>query len=302
MIAHFYLLAESFCNNRNLNNAELEEKIKRLAEDVRLINQYSDTNIIYTNYSDLYPQIFYSTYTVCDFICNPQRLKEEGVDRDVINSLNSIIQKSRETTCTSIEVVDNLLSWIDEDNCHGLISFHKINQLDENLQIIYGIDGWYKFRRYFLGKYPKNENFFIDECIKYFPVLYFHERNRLSIRVIFNDCPKKIIYHLAALNDKLRDARLEGLNRTELLRQFSIIACLDEEASPEGDASRKIAFTFKFTNEEGIEEDVCCEPHLKLCYSDISNSYSNNRRIYFHEGKFNIKKGRILIGHIGGHL
>lgn len=302
MVAHFYLMAESFRNNGNLNDVEIEEKIKRLAEDVRLINQYRDTNILYTNYNDLYPQIFYSTYTVSDFICNPQKLKSEGVDRDVINALNNIIQKSQETTCTSKEVIDNLLSWIDEDNCHGLIAFQKIDEFDENLQIIYGLDGWYKFRRHFLGEYPKNENFFIDECIKYFPKLFFHDRNRTSIKAIFSDCPKKIIYHLAALNDVFKNFQQIGLNRTEMLKQFSIQTKLDEIASLEGDASRKKDFTFDFLNSDNITEDICCEPHLKLCYSDTDNSYSTDRRIYFHEGKPNIHEGRILIGHIGTHL
>ena len=62
---------------------------------------------------------------------------------------------------------------------------------------------------------------------------------------------------------------------------------------------------FKFINKKNEEEDVCCEPHLKLCHNDLypgDTSYSNDRRIYFHEGKANIHEGKILIGHIGDHL
>ncbi|KAA6336991.1 hypothetical protein EZS27_014899 [termite gut metagenome] len=302
MIAHFYILAESFHNNSNLSNEDIEEKVKRLAEDVKLIHKHRGTNKLYVNYSEIYPKIFYSHYTIEDFICIPQVLKKEGIDRDVINSIQNILQKAEATEITSQEAKEELLFWIDEDNCHGIIAFHTINGFDNNLQVIYGIDGWYKFRRYFLGEYPKNEIFFIDECMKYFPNLYFHDRNRQSVRDILHNCPKKIIYHLSALNDKFKDCIEEGLNRTKVLEHFSIYAKLDEIATLEGDAKRKENFTFLFPNNFGEDEKVCCEPHLKLCYSDIDNSYSNNRRIYFHEGKFNIQDGRILIGHIGVHL
>jgi hypothetical protein len=252
MIAHFYILAESFQNNSSLSNNDIEEKVKRLAEDIKLIHKYKETNKLYANYEEIYLQIFYAHYTVEDFICTPQKLKQNGIDRDVINALQNILQKSEETKITSQEAKHELLSWIDENNCHGLIAFHKIEGFDDNLQVIYGIDGWYKFRRYFLGKYPKDENFFIDECIKYFPI--------------------------------------------------SIYANLDETATLEGNAQRKEYFTFSFANNLGADENVCCEPHLKLCYSDKDNSYSNDRRIYFHEGKSNIQNGRILVGHIGVHL
>jgi hypothetical protein len=285
-----------------LNNSEIEEKVKRLSEDVNLIHRYKETNKLYVNYAEIYPQIFYLHYTVEAFVCNPQELKQNEIDRDVIATLQNILQKSEATSITSQEAKDELLSWIDENNCHGLIAFHRIDGLDDNLQIIYGIEGWYKFRRHFLGKYPKDVNFYIDECIKYFPNLYFHERNRHSIKAIFDDCPKKIVYHLSALNDKFKDCIKEGLNRTQVLENFSRYAKLDEIATLEGDADRKKDFTFQFLNNSGIDENVCCEPHLKLCYSDVNTSYSNDRRIYFHEGKPNIQKGHILIGHIGNHL
>lgn len=208
MIAHFYLMAESFSSNAQCSNIEIEEKIKRLAEDVQLMHQYKRTNVLYANYDELYPQIFYSTYTLFDFICNGQDLKRKGIiDRDALNALQNIIQKAQKTGYTFNEVKDELIAWTDESNCHGIIAFHKIEGLDDSLQIIYGIDEWYKFRRHFLAQYPKNVDFFIDECIKYFPELYFHDKTRVSIRAILKDCPKKIIFHLTALNDQFNKCR-----------------------------------------------------------------------------------------------
>jgi len=302
MIAHFYLLAESFHNNANFSKEEIEEKINCLSDDVNLIHRYRETNRLYVNYTEIYPQVLYSTYTVQDFICHGHELKKQGVfERNVLNALNKIIHKSQETDYSLQKVKDELLPTINEHSCHGLIAFHKIDDLDDNVQIIYGIEGWYKFRRHFLSLYPQDENFFIDECIKYFPDLYFHKRNRETIKSILGYCPKKIVFHLAALNDKFKDCVGTNLDRTQILKQFSIHANLDETATLEGDAARKKDFTFSFPNDLGEDEDVCCEPHLKLCYSDTSNSYSTNRRIYFHEGKPNIQNGKILIGHIGSH-
>ena len=119
------------------------------------------------------------------------------------------------------------------------------------------------------------------------------------------NCTGKIIYHLAALNDKFNDYLTNPYNRTETLRRFSTGASLDEIASPQGDAAKKPDFTFEFINDANENERVVCEPHLKLPYNDNypgDASYSTDRRVYFHEGKQNIQSGRILIGHIGHHL
>lgn len=304
MIANLYLMAESFAKNANLSEEVIENKIKRLSEDVALIHQYRETNKLYTNYIDLYPQIFFQTFTIEDFLCNPIKLKQEGIDRDVINSLQKILEKSTDTKLSSTEVIEGLFDWNDEDECHGIIAFNKIDGVDENLQIIYGMDGWLKFRRYFLSQYPKNNAFFIDECTKYFPSLYLHERNKTTIDDLIKDCPGKIIYHLSALNDDFKRIDVTNLNRSQILQKFSVDSKLDEVASLEGNASRKKAYTFTFEDEEQKDVKVCCEPHLKLCYNDNpgDTSYSTNRRIYFHEGLPNIQKGKILIGHIGNHL
>jgi hypothetical protein len=305
MIANFYLMAESFAQNESLTSEIIEDKIKRLSEDVTLIHKYKDNNKLYTNYTDLYPQIFYETYTVQDFVCNPQELKQKGIDRDIINSLQKILDKSTDTKITSSEVISDLIHWNDAETCHGIIAFHKIEGLDESFQIIYGVDGWLKFRRYYLSIYPKNNIFFIDECTKYFPNLYLHERNKETVAEILNNCPKKIVYHLSALNDEFKEIDSTNLNRSQVLEQFSIKSKLDETASLEGNASRKPALTFSFLDEKNKTVSVCCEPHLKLCHNDNypgDKSYSTDRRIYFHEGITTIEKGKILIGHIGDHL
>jgi len=300
MIAEFYIVAESFANNADFTTSEIEAKTKSLANDFVYIRKYSDTNVIFVH-PDIYNVNFLNGVLLSDLLFNPQVAKAH-IDRDVYNALQKIIVESPTTDITSGEVIEVLLPEHNEDICHGLIAFNPVEGVQPEFQIVYHLNGWFSFRRYFLGLYPKNENFYIDECIKYFPCLFFHERNRSTIGAILYDCPRKIIYHLTALNDVFKSIDTLNRNRTQVLEAFSITANLDETASLEGNAARHADFTFSFLNNQNLFENICCEPHLKLCYSDINNSYSNDRRIYFHEGKSNIQNGKILIGHIGRHL
>ncbi len=307
MIAHFYLMSESFANNVIFSLDEIEEKIKRLAEDVSLILQHRESNKFYSNTEDLYPQIFYSTYTIQDFICNSAELKNKGVDRDVINALNQIINISDHTTITTKEVREEMLSWINESECHGILAFHEIDGVDDSIQVIYGIDGWYKFRRYFLSLYPGNGDFFIDECGKYFPNLFFHQRNKTTASYLLSDSCKKLVNYLTDLNDNYVLAKTTPYTRIETLRRFNSMCSFDRPASDEGNSGSKKKSKIKdrdsffFKDKNGDDKYVCCDLHLKILKDDIGK-ISNDRRVYFNEGNLDIQNGKILIGHIGYHL
>lgn len=301
MVAEFYIIADSFTQNSDLTVEEVESKTKSLANDFVYIKQYKETNKLLIH-ADIYNVQFISGIKISDLLYN-NRVANEYLDRDVRLALKKIILEQETTEITIEEVKEVLLPEHNEDICHGLIGFNTVDDVAPQFQVVYNLSGWLNFRRYFLGIYPKNETYYIDECKKYFPKLSFHERNKMTIKSILRNCPQKIIYHLSALNDKFRESsNLPELNRTQILEHFSINSSLDEKASIEGDASRKKDFTFQFLNSENISEDVCCEPHLKLCYSDTDTAYSTERRIYFYEGKPNIQNGKILIGHIGKHL
>lgn len=309
MIAHFYLLAESFHNNANFSKDEIEEKIKRLSEDVNLIDKYKETNILYVNYEEVYPKILYSTYSIKKLICEGYILKNEGViERDVFNAIQNIfMNKSKETTDTFQKVKEELIPTIDEDNCYGLIAFHKIGSFDNDLQVIYGKDEWYRFKRHILSLYPSNGNFFIDECTKYFPNLFFHERNKNEVSQLLNDTPKKLIHYLSELNDKFKLAKTIPYNRKETLRRFNSMSSFDWKASDEGNsgsrnksvAKKKDTFDFLDYNNDIVK--VCCDLHLKILKDD-KGIISTDRRIYFNEGVKDVGFNKILIGHIGHHI
>lgn len=301
MLAELYLLPESFRDNGTLSREEIESKVKLLAEDFVKIQNYKKTNKIFVN-PEIYGIPFIGEYPLEALLFNP-KLAKTVLNRDEFNAIQTIVLKSSITEHSSNHIIETLIPSHTQDICYGLIAFNTVDGIESEFQVIYNFGGWTKFRRHFLGLYPRNSEFFIQECPKYFPNLYFHNRISTVIGTILSSCSKKIIFHLSALNDNFNFYFIqENLNRSQKLTQFSIGCHLDETASLEGNAARKRQFTFTFTTETGEQEDVCCEPHLKICYSDNSNAYSTNRRIYFHEGKPNIQSGKILIGHIGSHL
>jgi hypothetical protein len=301
MLAEFYIVAESFANNSHFTTPEIESKIKSLAEDFNYIRKYRETNKLFVH-PDIYNIYFLNGILLSDLLFNPLNAKKY-LDRDVYNALQKIIIESEQTTHSSEEVIEVLLPEYNHQLCHGLIAFNAVDAIQPEFQIVYNLQGWFDFRRYFLGQYPKDANFFISECRKYFPNLIFHNNTITTIQDIIDDFRKKVIYHLSALNDKFRESQ-DGLrNRQQVLEHFSGNCSLDETASLEGHANRKPYFTYNFINNKGNPQSVCCEPHLKLCKSDApgDNTYYQHR-IYFHEGFQNISDNKILVGHIGEHI
>jgi hypothetical protein len=303
MVAEFYIVSESFIYN-GVSPGELEEKIRSLSEDCfDHIRNYRDENKIFVH-SDIYSVNIFENITVNQFLYEYKEI-DSKFDRDTRKALRNIIEKAAPTDHTLGYIQTDLLDAHNTNICYGLISFNKIENIQPEYLIIYNLQNWYNFRRYFLGLYPGNTVYYIDECKKYFVNLFFHEKNKESIRTIFSDCGKKIIEHLSALNDVFPKCLKEEKQLHAALRRLNLEARLDEKASLEGDASRKKDLTFVFETMQGMSEDVYCEAHLKLCYNDnypSDKSYSTNRRIYFHPGKANIQNGKILIGHIGKHL
>lgn len=303
MQAQLYIIAESFKSNSNYSDSQIEDKINRLAIDVTEITKHKKENKLHANFKDIYPLNFHSKYTIEDFLCRPAEVKKT-VDRDVVNALQNIFEKASDTSISSNEVIEILLKWHEKTICHGLIAFHKIEEINEDVQLIYGIDGWYKFRRYFLGLYP-DEDKFIEECSKYFPNLYFHTRNTITTKDILADFAISIVKHLGYLNDIFVSFRYrEFPNESVKYKTFTSECKLEADAASKDTNDRKSNLIFEFTDKNGLIVPVTCYPHLRLCrsdkYPDDVTYYQH--RVYFHEGMERVQNGKILIGHIGLHL
>ena len=305
MIANLYIISESFIQNSFFSKEEIEERIELLAQDYSYIRLYKDNNRLYVNYN-IYNIPFLNSLSIQELLYDKD--KKEYLDRDARNALAQIIEMSEETTL-NFDQIKELLSIVNENLCHGVIAFNELTEIDSENQIIYNTKKWLEFRRHYLSQYPKDPNYFIEECKIYFPKLFFHENNKVAIKSILSDCSIKIIYHLTALNDNFKNSQERSLangetNRQQVLENFSRENRLDEIASLEVYPKRKNEMSFFFLKEDtNTKTKICCEPHIKLPFKDKDDgSYSTNRRIYFHEGVKYIAEGRVLIGHIGNHL
>ncbi len=292
----FYIVNHSFEYRDGISKEKIENKIKSLSNDYDYIRQYKETDKIYVN-PDIYDAIIFPELTICDFLYSPKGRK--NFDRDTIAFLSNIIDKSEETSLTSKEIVGDLLPKHNENKVYGLLCLHRLDGIDAEY-LVYNKNNWLNFHRYFLSIYSHDALFFIDECKKYYPDLYFHENNYQSIKALISNSIKTVVHYLNGLSNNFLKCKQETNNRIDLLQKFNSISNFDLDASPEGDVSRKKELTFYFINNHKKDVPVYCELHLKLLYDDTRKVKQN--RIYFHEGKEDIEEGKILIGHIGKHL
>jgi hypothetical protein len=299
VIAEFYLLNQSFRHDESLSLNDLEERIKDFAEDYAFIRRYKETDKLYLH-SSIYSELIYQNISIADLLYSGKG--KNLFNRDTKEFLRRIIETSELQDMTLEEVIEVLLELHNPENVFGLLCLLKIRFFEEKY-LVYNKNDWFAFHRYFLGLYPISESHFYSECQKYFPNLFFHERVQETLKTLekgLKGFSKSIVHHLTLLNDEFHKY-YDPSNRIDTLKKFSS-AC-GVEASPQGSAKDKPKMTFEFINDSNVKEQLCCEPHLKLGQSDESgDSHYYFNRIYFHEGKENIANGRILIGHIGGHI
>lgn len=294
MTTELYLLNHSFKYQQDLTIEDIEKKIESLFEDYNFIKQHNEKIL---KHDSIYDEIIYPDVQLWEFLYSTKNI----FNRDIKKYLLKIIDHS-ESTSSTVEAIIELLDKHNEEIIYGLLCLHNVKSIPEKY-LVYNRHNWLMFKRYFLSLYPISETHFYNECQKYFPNLYFHQRIEETLHSLEKGLTcfsKSIIHHLSLLNDELHKY-YNPSNRIETLKRFSS-AC-DVDASPQGNVKDKPKMTYEFINDSNSKEPICCEPHLKLGKSDDKgDSHYYFNRIYFHEGKENIANGKILIGHIGGHI
>lgn len=299
MKAEFYIIPQSFCPN-GVSLCDIINSLYAFLSEYSTINSFDDENEIIVD-----ENVFYA------MLPNGMELWQyafdienaSGQERDMKSLLQRILQRRIESI--SMEQISDMINKNSIDKCVGIISMVPINGIAGKSQIVYDKNSWYDFRRYHLGLFHGEANYFIDECRKFYPNMFFHEHNKESIGVILKNFAQTIIFHLNGIHDILPELMKKhpDFNQTELLSMLSDKAKFHEVATPEGGRNKKhLKFCFKKDNEDK-EIEVLCELHAKLCYDDSNDGkYHKDKRIYFHKGRKDIAGGKILIGHIGKHL
>lgn len=304
MKAEFYLLNESFCY-QNSTLEEFEKFIDILSDDLEYIKDQGDK--IYKHPS-IYDVDFPNDYKFVDLY---DENKSIPISRGVKKQLLKLIDHSNETLWTNDEVKELINNQIGEDLCqemqvYGLLALLELPQNINNRFIIYNKRNWFEFHRFFLANYPCNEEYFIDECRKVFPEIFLHPQIIDTLSTMqggWQTFSQSLVSFLSNLNDIYPQYLVDRSNyqRIEVLKDFQ--SKCNISVTPQGNLKDKPKITFDFTNNSGVIEQICCEPHAKFDKNDKegNDSYYANR-LYFHEGKKEIENGKILVGYIGKHI
>lgn len=295
MITELYIVEDSFKYQDYITKIEIVEKLKLLADDYDYIRKYDTEKVYY--HKDIFNVIIYPGYTIERFLYDPTSKKD--FSRNALEYLRNIIRKSKIKEITTNEVIEILFNEQSEETIHGLLALHKIKDFD-NKYVIYSKNNWLNFHRYFLGIFPKNTDYYIEECKKYFPNLFFNQNIDLSNTFVKGNA-KKVIHHLIQLDENYQKCieTVRTGNRIEILKCFNSKSKFEADASIEGNIKLKQVLTFIFKNKENNDKKIYCELHMKIVFNDFGKKEQN--RIYFHEGIPDIENGKILIGHIGEH-
>lgn len=293
MKACFYISDRSFCHNGQDNDQIVGTKILAFKEMIDKAKQYDDNDFFLNKENFINTIILSNNITIEDLLS----YKKEQMNRDFMNLFMSLFKICKKCPLSQDELL-KYLELEDETICHGILVLNHQNDLPDNHQIISTIEGWLKFRRFYLGKYPQNPIYFILEAKKYFDKLHIHEHNQKKyLKDILYTHSQRIVNYLSALNDCFLDEYKEFQGD---LVQFLPIFALNhniDDASFEGKKCNKFKCTFPLTEKEKFE--AYCEPHLKM-HTDNCNNKNQPGRIYFHSPKKS--DSYIYIGFICRHL
>lgn len=293
MIAHLYICNRSFRWNGTDQLSDFQMKMAEFQRMMERINSYAEENLLF-----LFVDSFLKTQVLKDVVMSELLEYDKAVKligKEALVILLAIMKRCKSTNAT-VRDLKSYLSLEDENLCHAIIVFSPLKWLSDHMQVISTEQGWYDFRRHYLGKYPKNTVFFLAESKKYYPGLNLHPNNVSTIRDVIHSHPMQIVSYLAALNDHFAaDFLGSGKDLKTYLPLFALEHKM-EDASLEGSKEDKFYFDFQ-DGDKTVK--AYCEAHLKMYHDDRGND-NQHCRIYFKKPVAG--ESYIYVGYIGKHL
>lgn len=317
MKANLYFHADSLKYNGIDTEQEFNTKFVSLLSDLNEIrNQYGDENIIKvsTSLSDgtvpLYGQM--NIYEIA-----------ERLEYEEKNFLFALMFNTSDTFDLSLAETESLCAYNEtETECNTVVYLNKplpgkptypIEYISfERYQILYGKESWHTLRRQIMGNHPGTPKDFMSECRIHFPNIVFHDNCETSIVGYLDFIPRKIVYYLSCMNDRLLGhmAITSITDENALLADFCGKYGFDEAGSRQSTPKKKFQYQYRFLKagfDDRLEnyKTITCDPHMKMssCDSNCKNKQADFvGRIYFHFGDDEVAPGKILVGSIGPHI
>ncbi len=226
MNANLYLHTNSIRWNGVDNEYELLSKLSKLTVD--LISFKNNSKNTHHNIK-VSPQIYEVD------ICKSKKIIEiiEGLQREEKNYIYSILGNTSEECDLSYEELETKSMYDPgETECNAILflNHNKTNisinpyMTFDRYQIIYNTQTLMVLYRQILGNHPGDAIHFMGECHICFPNIYFHVHCNDSIIDYLNRIPRKIVCHLACMNDCLLNFIKEketGKDANTVLEEFA---------------------------------------------------------------------------------
>lgn len=310
MLANLYIHADAIKYNDIDTESEFYSKFALLLRDLNEIrNQYGEENIIKVSPCLSLVKLF-KEKTLYEVI---SQLEPE--ERNFVFSV--ICNTSEECDLPLSQLLELCKYQVDETECNTVIFLNKkvsnpqqfpVDYITfDQYEIIYDKDSWHTLRRQIMGNHPGTPHEFIQAAIIHFPNIVFHPNCESSITGYLDKIPRKIVYYLSCMNDKLLEHKsLTGISDENiLLADFCGKYKFDEAGSRQSTPIKKKSYQFGFLKRGCVDEPknyktITCDPHMKISSCDNNNNFI--ARIYFHFGDDDIAPNKLLVGSIGPHV
>lgn len=322
MKTSIYLVAETFAYNGQDTDLEVKHKLICLINDfVRTKQPGQSSDCIFRCDYSIWETKIWENEDLQSYIFS----KSNRFDGDEKALLTQLFANVSQEATTDYENLKSLCKYRqDETEIIALLVLNAEKDTGDdraymqfdNYQIVYDRASWLVLQRQILGNHPGNPEHFIEEAKKCFSNLLFHDNciTGLSKGEFLSLIPRKIVYYLSILNDKLSEIKEinypEGrCNPNDLLADISGRYGLDKGGSVQANSDKKRLLTFKFIDEGKKAKEKYCELHLKITSPDRNyrkeagfDEKHFNARIYFAIGEPDFANGKHLIGQIGPHV
>lgn len=314
MIANIFVCDRSFAFNGNDTMNDFRRKILGMRTLFTAIEAKRSENVLYLQHENFLNTVISNDGDTVDkliFGTEEESLQmKEKYSRDVYNLMLSIFKNTKRSVFSHQEMLEYLSDDFEEkDACYGMIAMNHLDDLPETKQILYDEKGFYKFRRYYIGKLVNNPEEFTEQIESYFDNLILN-KDRKFFKNKLNEVVKShgicIINCLTALSENFKHeisgkGIIDAANLSVFLEQFAKSNNLDDGSFEGKNEKEELNCTFPKTRDARCCETISlyCGPHLKM-YHDDENHDNCHMRVYFAWKYDNLDA--IYIGMISSHV
>lgn len=175
----------------------------------------------------------------------------------------------------------------------------------DKYEIVYDHGSWLMVRRQILGNHPGQPERFIERSRHYFDKLEFGLDCVYTLEDHLNYVPRKIVYYLSCMNDKLYEFWKTHSNQDSpkiYCAEFAGKYNMDRAGSPQSGKKEKAEdYTFRFWDGSANKEfSLKCGPHFKITHVD-SNRIKDGEQKFHSRIYFTIHNNKVHVGSIGRH-